>query len=473
MEAQIDYSQLIPNNVGLSSDRKLQRALESWHPKFMNWWQTNGPDSYQGNEVYLRTAVSVDKKGWAHFGPVKMPDYRWGIFLAESPEQDKRIKFGEHQGEKVWQDVPAEYRAPLRRLIVTQGDTEPASVEQQRILAATAPSLVDMRNLFQVNVEEARHLWAMVYLLMAHFGRDGREEAEELLQRSSGDPDKPRILGAFNEQTPDWLSFYMFTYFTDRDGKYQLASLTESAFDPLARTCQFMLTEEAHHMHVGETGVARIIQKACDIMNQYKTDDVRRHGGIDLPTLQKYVNFHFSVSEDLFGAEISTNAANYYTQGLKGRYQENRIKDDHRLKDEPYEVSTFRDQKIAKEEVSALTSINERLRDDYIEDCQRGVNRWNKLIKDAGIEFEIKLPHRAFHRQIGTFSSACVAPDGSVISSDQWEEKKLEWLPSQQDHEYVKSLMVQVTEPGKFASWIAAPRIGINSQAIDYEYVRL
>ena len=146
----------------------------------------------------------------------------------------------------------------LRRLIVIQGDTEPASVEQQRHLGKTAPSLYDLRNLFQVNVEEGRHLWAMVYLLQKYFGRDGREEADELLRRRSGDADAPRMLGAFNEATPDWLSFFMFTFFTDRDGKMQLESLAQSGFDPLSRTCRFMLTEEAHHMFVGETGVGRV-----------------------------------------------------------------------------------------------------------------------------------------------------------------------------------------------------------------------
>ncbi len=473
MSGQVDYSELIPNNIDLDSDRRLKRALESWHPKFMNWWKTYGPDQYQDKAVYLRTAVSVDKDGWAQFGHVRMPDYRWGIFLAENSVDDKRIGFGDHKGEKVWQDVPGEFRGPLRRLIVTQGDTEPASVEQQRVLAATAPSLVDMRNLFQVNVEEARHLWAMVYLLMAHFGRDGREEAEELLERRSGDPDKPRILGAFNERTPDWLSFFMFTYFTDRDGKYQLASLAESAFDPLARTCQFMLTEEAHHMYVGETGVARVIQKACDIMREHKTDDVRKHGGIDLPTLQKYVNFHFSVSEDLFGAEQSTNAANYFTQGLKGRYQEARIKDDHQLKDAPYQVTQFVDGKLRVAEMPALTSINERLRDDYIADCQRGVDRWNKIISEAGIDFEIRLPHRAFHRQIGAFAEARVTPSGQLIDAETWAARAGEWLPQQADHEYVQSLMEQVTEPGQFARWIAPPRLGINNQPLDFPYVKM
>ena len=203
-----------------------------------------------------------------------------------------------------------------------QGDTEPASVEQQRRLCLTAPSLYDLRNLFQVNVEEGRHLWAMVYLLHRYFGRDGRDEADEMLERHSGDADHPRILGAFNEPTPDWLSFFFFTYFTDRDGKFQLASLRESGFDPLSRTCDFMLKEEAHHMFVGASGVARVVQRTVDLMKEHDTADVRAYGGIDVATLQRYLNFHYSVSLDLFGAETSTNAANYFAAGLKGRFQE-------------------------------------------------------------------------------------------------------------------------------------------------------
>ena len=217
-----------------------------------------------GQDVYLRTAISVDAEGWASFGMVRMPEYRWGIFLAD-PEPDRRIGFGDAFGEPVWQQVPGEHRTTLRRLIVTQGDTEPASVEQQRLLGHTCPSLYDLRNLFQVNVEEGRHLWAMVYLLHAYFGRDGREEAEELLARHSGDADKPRILGTFNEPIADWLAFFMFTYFTDRDGKFQLKSLAESAFDPLSRTCRFMLTEEAHHMFVGDTGIARVVRRTLEV----------------------------------------------------------------------------------------------------------------------------------------------------------------------------------------------------------------
>ncbi len=329
----IDYNEKIPNNVNLAEDRALRRALEHWQPNYLEWWQDMGPEGSHDFDVYLRTATSVDKDGWAQFGYVKMPEYRWGIFLNPGKD-DRKIHFGDHKGEGAWQSVPGEYRANLRRIIVTQGDTEPASVEQQRHLGLTAPSLYDLRNLFQVNVEEGRHLWAMVYLLHKHFGRDGREEGEALLERRSGEEDNPRILQAFNERTPDWLAFFMFTYFTDRDGKYQLHALSESSFDPLARTTRFMLTEEAHHMFVGESGVSRIIERTCDVMLELKTDapdQLRAAGVIDLPTIQRYLNFHFSVTIDLFGADESSNAAIYYSTGLKGRYAEGKRKDDHVL----------------------------------------------------------------------------------------------------------------------------------------------
>ncbi len=470
--AGIDYVARIPNNVGLADNRRLQRALEEWQPKFLDWWGDMGPLGFQAREAYLRTAVSVDAQGWAQFGYVKMPDYRWGIFLAE-PEPQRTIGFGDHKGTPAWQEVPGEYRATLRRLIVTQGDTEPASVEQQRHLGHTCPSLYDLRNLFQVNVEEGRHLWAMVYLLDAYFGRDGREESEALLQRRSGDADKPRILRAFNEPTPDWLSYFMFTFFTDRDGKYQLASLAESAFDPLSRTCRFMLTEEAHHMFVGETGVGRIVQRTCELLREHRTDDVRTVGGIDLPTLQKYLNFHCSVSLDLFGSEISTNAANFYTNGLKGRFEEGKKADDHQLKQATYSVTRLEGGGITTSEEAALTALNERLRDDYIADCARGVARWNQILDRAGMDFRFTLPHRGFHRAIGLFASTHVSPDGRVVSEAEWAARRDEWLPSEADRAYVISLMKPVVEPGKFAHWIAPPPRGINGLPIDFDYVRL
>jgi benzoyl-CoA 2,3-dioxygenase component B len=470
----IDYNEKIPNNVNLSEDRALKRALEHWQPNYINWWQDMGPEGSPDFDVYLRTATSVDPQGWAQFGFVKMPEYRWGIFLNPA-EQDRKIHFGDHKGEEAWQSIPGEYRANLRRIIVTQGDTEPASVEQQRHLGLTAPSGYDLRNLFQVNVEEGRHLWAMVYLLHKYFGRDGREEGEALLERRSGEEDNPRILQAFNEKTPDWLSFYMFTYFTDRDGKFQLCALAESSFDPLARTTRFMLTEEAHHMFVGESGVSRVIQRTCEMMNELKTDDparLRAAGVIDLPTVQRYINFHFSVTIDLFGADESSNAATFYSTGLKGRFEEGKRDDDHVLKNDSYPILEVRDGKLVEKEVPMLNALNEVLRDDYIKDSVGGVKRWNKVIEKAGLDFRLTVPHKAFHRNIGALKDVNVSPDGIVLTDEQWQEHVDEWLPSTSDREFVSSLMGRVVEPGKFANWIAPPVIGINRQPVDFEYVR-
>jgi benzoyl-CoA 2,3-dioxygenase component B len=467
----IDYNETIPNNVDLADDRRLLRALERWQPAYLKWWEDMGPVESDDLSVYLRTAISVEKDGWANYGHVRMPDYRWGIFLAP-PEEDRRIGFGIHKGEAAWQSVPGEYRAELRRLIVTQGDTEPASVEQQRQLGKTCPSLYDLRNLFQVNVEEGRHLWAMVYLLQAHFGRDGREEADMMLERHAGDADKPRILQAFNEQTNDWLSFFMFTYFQDRDGKYQLASLAESGFDPLSRTCRFMLTEEAHHMFVGETGIVRVVRRTCELMREHDTDDVRKFGGIDLPTVQKFMNFHYSICLDLFGQERSTNAANYFSMGLKGRFQEGRIDDDHQLDGAVYSVPSLENGRIETIEVPAITASNERLRADFTRDSQRGLDRFNKIIKDNGIDFKLTLSHEAFNRSIGAFSSIEATPEGKIIDEAEWEKCRDAWLPTAADHEYIQSIMVPVIEPGKMASWIAPPRRGIHGQPLDYDYVR-
>ena len=470
----INYSEMIPNTVNLGEDRTLQRALESWQPNLLNWWGDVGPEGSTDYDVYLRTAISVDPQGWAQFGHVKMRDYRWGIFLNPA-EADRKVHFGDHAGEKAWQDVPGEHRANLRRIIVTQGDTEPASVEQQRHLGLTAPSMYDLRNLFQVNVEEGRHLWAMVYLLHKHFGRDGREEAEALLERQSGDENNPRILGAFNEKTPDWLSFFMFTYFTDRDGKFQLAALAESAFDPLARTTKFMLTEEAHHMFVGESGVSRVLQRTCQVMNELRTDDVgrlRAAGVIDLPTLQRYLNFHYSVTIDLFGADQSSNAATFYSSGLKGRYEEGKRADDHRLHDQHYKVLEVVDGRLQEKEVPMLNALNEVLRDDYIKDSNAGVGRWNKVMEKAGIDFRLTVPHKAFNRQIGALAGVRMSPDGRVVSEQEWRMREAEWLPSDADRAFVASLMGRGVEPGLFAGWIAPPVMGINRQPVDFEYVR-
>ncbi|MDB9762780.1 benzoyl-CoA 2,3-epoxidase subunit BoxB [Alphaproteobacteria bacterium] len=471
----LNYQEKIPNNVDLSNDLSLQRALEHWQPKFKSWWTEMGPEGFQASDVYLRTATSVDAEGWATYGKVKMPEYRWGIFLNDKVT-DRKIHFGDNIGKPVWQQVPGDYRSILRRLIVTQGDTEPASVEQQRELGKTCPSLYDLRNLFQVNVEEGRHLWAMVYLLHAYFGRDGREEAEGLLERNSGDVDNPRILGTFNEPITDWVSFFMFTYFTDRDGKYQLKSLAESSFDPLARTCQFMLTEEAHHMQVGETGITRMIQRTLEVMNELKTDSVeaiRNAGVVDLQTIQRYINFWFSSSLDLFGSEISSNSATAFANGLKGRPDEMRY-EDHSEKNSTYTFEGLSlENAIEEQTIPMRNAMNEITRLSYIADCEIGLKRWNRLIKKSGHDIILTLPSKRFRRSIGIWAGVETNPEGKIISKSEFDININSWLPSESDRKYIKSLMVQVIEVNKTAGWIAPPSRGINKLDTGYEYVEL
>jgi benzoyl-CoA 2,3-epoxidase subunit B len=465
----------IPNNVDLSGNKRLQRALEHWQPKYLEWWNEMGPADFQEHHhVYLRTAISVDPHGWVHYDYVKLPEYRWGIFLAE-PVMDRKIGFGDFYGADVWQEVPGEFRNPLRRLVVTQGDTEPASVEQQRLLGRTCPSLYDLRNLFQVNVEEGRHLWAMVYLLHSYFGRDGRDEAEELLERHSGDGDKPRILEAFNEPIENWLDYFMFTMFTDRDGKSQLLSLSESSLDPLSRTTRFMLTEEAHHMFVGESGISRILERTCQLLRESTglSEDVQKVGGIDLEMIQRHLNAWFSMSLDLHGSEVSTNAASYFANGLKGRAYEDSF-EDHKALHGTYQVDALDDGgRFVTKDVPMRTAMNEILRDWYVADCKKGVERWNKILERHGLSDRLYLPDRKFHRHIGIYAETRFDPWGHVISTEEWDRRRNEWLPRPEDKAYLRNIMAHpVYEPGKFANYIAPPAKGINRLPVDFEYVR-
>ncbi|MGB7540588.1 MAG: hypothetical protein WBM28_01050 [Burkholderiales bacterium] len=298
------------------------------------------------------------------------------------------------------------------------------------------------------------------------------EEAEELLARHSGDADKPRILSTFNEPISDWLSFFCFTYFTDRDGKYQLKSLAESAFDPLSRTCRLMLTEEAHHMFVGETGIGRVVKRTLEVMKELGTDDpatIRAHGAVDLPTLQKYINFWCSSSLDLFGSEVSSNSAANFANGLKGRPDESQYEDDvlrNAVFHMPHPDGNT-------EDVPMLNAINEVMRDSYLKDCEIGLKRWNRTIERAGHAFRLSLPSPHFRRSIGIWAGQPVTPEGKLISREEYEKRFGEWIPSGSDRAFVHSLMKRVAEPGKMAAWIAPPDRGVNNLPVEYEYVKL
>jgi len=468
----VDLEAKIPNNVGLRDNKRLLMALEKWQPAFLQWWKDLGPADFNRNDIYLRTAIGVGQGGWAHFDFVKMPDYRWGIFLADQVP-DRKIHFGDNVGAPVWSEVPGEMRNRLRRLIVTQGDTEPASVEQQRMLGHSAPSLYDMRSLFQVNVEEGRHLWAMVYLLHTYFGADGRDEAEALLERHSGDQDNPRILQAFNYPIDNWVDFFCFTTFTDRDGKYQLASLAESGFDPLARTTQFMLTEEAYHMQTGENGVGRIARRTAELLKEGK--DPSKVGAIPLEMLQKFIAHWFSASMDLFGGEDSTNAAESFASGLKGRYREgDGIYKDPKALQQNYTLEVPTESgKVEKKDIPLRRAMNAVLLDAYIADCKRIAERWNRDIEKLGVDFKFQLPDHKFNRHQGIYAGFRFAPSGELIDEATWTHRHTEWLPTQQERDYVKACMKAVHERGKFANYIAPPAQGANNQPPDFEYVKL
>jgi benzoyl-CoA 2,3-dioxygenase component B len=175
----------------------------------------------------------------------------------------------------------------------------------------------------------------------------------------------------------------------------------------------------------------------------------------------------------LFGSEISTNAANAFHAGLKGRFREERLKDDHRLESGSYPVLRLIDGRIQNEDAPALSALNMRLRDDYVADCNIGVTRWNKVIAEAGIPFEIKLPHVAFHRHIGEFSSIKADVAGNILSEAEWDKRRGDFLPSDEDKDFVESLMQSQFEPGKFAPWIAPPKVGIDNKPGDFEYVKI
>ena len=255
-------------------------------------------------------------------------------------------------------------------------------------------------------------------------------------------------------------------------GSSSLLSLAESGFDPLARTCRFMLTEEAHHMFVGQTGVARVIKRTCEVMNEHPDADVTEHGAIPLDMIQRYINFWASSSLDLFGAEVSSNSANFFSSGLKGRAYEDKF-EDHLVLDDAYRMERWKDDSLVTEEVPMRNAMNEVLRDAYVKDNLKGVEYWNKECERAGVDFQFSYPQRRFHRQIGEFAGSFFDIDGNPVDERSFAERKHEWLPTPEDKAYVKSLMKQVVEPGKFAAWIAPPLRGINSQEVDFEYVKM
>jgi benzoyl-CoA 2,3-epoxidase subunit B len=209
------------------------------------------------------------------------------------------------------------------------------------------------------------------------------------------------------------------------------------------------------------------------IENAGAIEKIRALGVVDLPTIQKKLNLHYSLSLDLFGSEVSTNAANSFNASLKGRFRETSIDDDHRLEHDTYPVLKLVDGAIKRVDEPALTAINMRLRDDYTRDCAKGIERFNKIIERTGVNFRLALPHVAFHREIGEFRDVQATPEGKLIDAAAWDGAKDQWLPSAADGEFIASLMKPVQETGQFASWISPPKVGIDNQPGDFEYVKI
>lgn len=224
-------------------------------------------------------------------------------------------------------------------------------------------------------------------------------------------------------------------------------------------------------MFVGESGVNRVVKRACEMMRETGDDDVRRHGVIDLETVQRYINLWFSVSLDLFGGEISSNAASFFAAGLKGRFEEEKCAD-HLALEGHYPVWQAGADGWERLEVPLRNAMNVVLRDSYIEDCEKALSRWNRTIEQFGIPYRLRLPDQRFHRRIGVYGSHHFDPGGKPLSAEQWEARRDEFLPSDKDLAYVKNLMVAVHEPGKIAHWISRPDRGIKGLPFEFEYVR-
>jgi benzoyl-CoA 2,3-dioxygenase component B len=459
----------IPNNVGLDDDARTLKEMQRWRSQFRTWWRALGPVGIGDSEVYLRTAISGDPDGWAHYDFVRLADYRFGVFFTPSSEP-RHIGFGTHAGKPAWQEVPEEARDMLFRIIVSQSDTEPAAVEQQRRLAACAPSTFDLRNMLQVSVEEARHMWSMVYLLLRHFGTPGRDEVERLMERRSGDASQPRMLEIFNERLDDWLSFFVFTAFADRDGKYQLNALAEGGFDPLARAARFMLCEETHHVSVGTNGIERILERSAELARRDPNEDVAAQGGIPIAVVQRYINFWYPRALDMLGGEISSNAARAFAGSIKGSGTPGGPRKGAGAPSLTLDVPDG--DRLVGREVPLAQAINEVMRDEYVRECERVMARWNRVLEQYGLAQRLALPHRRFNRRRGVYAKHHFDCSGRILTAQQWQTCAAAELPTAEDEALLRRLMEPVGEAGRAASWIAPPKRSIDGKPLEFLFVR-
>jgi len=326
------------------------------------------------------------------YDPALLGGYKFETKLGELHHSE--IEFGDFKNQSKWQRVEQipnqSIRDALLNLIVYQADTEFASVEQQKNLLDTAPTDYDRQSLVRVNSEEMRHGWQMCYLLVSYFGDSGKLEAQKLLERRASQGN--RLLGSFNEPVKNWLDFFTYTQFVDRDGKYQLTMLSHSSFAPLAQSVAAMLKEEFFHMFTGNTGLTRIA----------------RAGKIPLPIIQKYFNKWLSTAFDLFGTDHSSSAHWAYVWGLKGRYDEHEAK-----------------------EPAAKDRLNDLARHHFAAECQNLVDGLNQHVP-AG-QPRLVVPDLKFRRSIGEFAGKTYSVAGELLSAQEYEKHLGEALPTPQD----------------------------------------
>jgi benzoyl-CoA 2,3-dioxygenase component B len=356
-------------------------------------------------------------KSWQReigYDPKLLGDYAFEAKFEEL--KNPEIEFGAFAGERKWErllDIPDQrIRDALLNYIIYQGDTEFASVEQQRRLVETAPSDYDLQAIARIMREEMRHGWQMSFLLVTYFGSSGRLEAEKLMQRRAFNHN--RLLHAFNDPVENWLDFFVYTEFQDRDGKFQLTMLSRSAFAPLARSMGPMLKEESFHLGTGHTGLKRVVQA----------------GKVPVETLQRYFNKWVPACYDLFGTDHSGSAQWGYNWGIKSRY-------DERLK-----------------QPADMDRLNETAREAYTDECRRLVEDLNRLLPGEGER--LRLPDIRFNRRIGDSAGGAFTVEGDPIGEDAYPIYRESVLPSAEDKQFLESL-------GRTEDWIA-PRGATLSQ---------
>lgn len=337
----------------------------------------------------------------------ELTDYRFDVKLADPDVSE--IEFGHYRGQSKWKTVmhipDQRIRDALQTLIVYQGDTEFASVEQQRSLLENAPSDYDLLSIYRVMAEEMRHGWQMSYLLVSHFGDEGKREAEKLLQRRADEQE--RLLGSFNERVENWLDFFTYTEFIDRDGKFQLQMMSTSAFAPLSRSMKPMLREESFHLGTGNNGLHRIIK-------------ARR---IPTSVMQRYFNKWVSTAFDLFGTDNSSSAQWAYTWGLKGRFDER-----------------------TNPQTPDRARLNEYARELYRQEVQGLIDRLNLHVPED--QPQLYVPSVKFNRRIGEYRDKTFTVHGEPIEKERYADYVASVTPTTEDRELLRQIF-------KENDWIA------------------